>query len=147
MARLLQRISEMSRFGFLHQEVVQVLRYEPGQQYMRHHDYDPTRGRDGNGPPVPAGPRVLTVFMYLSDVDEGGETEFTDLRPPIAVAPKPGRVLIWPSVMDEDHLKQDARTHHRAKPVLSGVKLAANVWLHLHEFRKPNLWGCTGAFA
>ena len=37
--------------------------------------------------------------------------------------------------------------HHRAKPVLSGVKLAANVWLHLHEFRKPNLWGCTGAFA
>lgn len=40
------------------------------------------------------GVRILTVFLYLNDVEEGGGTRFTDLD--ITVAPKTGRVLIWP---------------------------------------------------
>ena len=30
--------------------------------------------------------------------------------------------------------------------VESGVKYGANAWIHLYDFRKPNLWGCTGSF-
>ena len=38
------------------------------------------------------GPRILTFFLYLSDVEEGGETVFTNLG--IKVKPKRGRALI-----------------------------------------------------
>jgi hypothetical protein len=34
----------------------------------------------------------------------------------------------------------------KAKPVIKGRKFAANSWLHLYDFAKPNLWGCTGTF-
>ena len=46
-----------------------------------------------------------------------------------------------------EHDQTDARTHHEAMPVIAGTKYAANAWVHLREFAKPNLWGCTGAFA
>ena len=134
----IERLLGVSRAHF---EQFQVLRYEPGEEYQRHHDYVPRKGV-----PEPAGPRLLTVFLYFSDVESGGETAFTDLVPPIAVAPKRGRALLWPSVLSDDFMRQDVRTHHQARPVLAGTKYAANAWVHVHEFRKPNLWGCTGNF-
>ena len=50
------------------------------------------------------------------------------------------------SVLDSDPTKQDPRTHHQALPVVTGVKFAANAWIHLYDYKMPNLWGCTGAF-
>lgn len=43
---------------------------EPGQYYRVHSDYGASQKR------LACGPRVLTFFMYLSDVEEGGETHF-----------------------------------------------------------------------
>jgi hypothetical protein len=39
----------------------------------------------------------------------------------------------------------DARTHHAALPVERGIKLAANHWIHLRNYKTPNLHGCTGS--
>jgi hypothetical protein len=43
-------------------------------------------------------------------------------------------------------LQQDPRTNHAAAAVIKGKKYAANAWIHLYDFAKSNLWGCTGAF-
>ncbi len=90
------------------------------------------------------GPRILTFFLYLSDVEEGGETAFPQLN--IAVRPRKGSALLWPSTMSDNLMQQDPRTNHEARPVIKGVKYAANSWIHSHDFQKTNLWGCTGAF-
>lgn len=46
-------------------EYLQLLRYEIGQYYEVHHDYiDEIKNRLD-------GPRILTLYMYLSDVEEG----------------------------------------------------------------------------
>jgi prolyl 4-hydroxylase len=119
-------------------ESFQILRYELGQKYVAHHD----SSEEDNA--LACGPRILTFFLYLSDVEEGGETNFPDLG--IAVTPKRGRALLWPSVLDEDPTKIDPRTVHEARPVIKGRKFAANSWIHLYDYRKPNLWGCTGVF-
>jgi hypothetical protein len=66
------------------------------------------------------GVRILTVFLYLNDVEEGGGTQFSRLG--ITVQPKRGRVVIWPSVFDHDPSMRDERTHHEALPVLKGIK-------------------------
>jgi len=88
------------------------------------------------------GPRILTFFLYLSDVEEGGETAFPSLN--IAVRPKRGMALMWPSTLNENPLIQDSRMAHEARPVIRGRKYAANAWIHLYDFKIPNLWACTG---
>lgn len=53
---------------------------------------------------------MLTLFLYLNDVEEGGGTHFPLLD--ITVQPKKGSALLWPSVVDEDPESKDGRTDH-----------------------------------
>ena len=85
------------------------------------------------------GVRVYTFFVYLSDVEAGGGTRFTDLG--ITVTPKRGRGILWPSVQTNDLNAGDMRTHHEALPVERGVKHAANLWQHLYDFKSPSRSG------
>ena len=118
-------------------ESFQILEYQPGQFYKTHHD---STKRVVN----PAGQRILTFFLYLNDVEEGGETYFPQLG--LSVAAEKGKALVWPSVDDANPDLWDRRTYHEAKPVVKGVKYAANHWIHNYSYRVPNRWGCTGSF-
>jgi prolyl 4-hydroxylase len=117
-------------------EMYQILKYEKGQYYSAHHDSSTHQDN------FPSGKRILTIFIYLSDVIEGGETAFTNLN--ITVRPKKGMALIWPSVLDDNPNEIDWRTIHEALPVVRGVKLAANSWIRQYNFRIPLKWACTG---
>lgn len=140
--RLLARIEEFVSISRANFEMFQVLRYTPGEEYARHHDFGGTLK-----PTTPAGGRILTFFLYLSDVELGGATSFTDLKPPLSVAPKKGSAILWSSVLDPPYrMRQDARTFHAALPVEKGIKLAANTWISLNPFRIAQKWGCTGSF-
>jgi len=137
--RIQHRIADVVGAPVGNFESFQLLRYQLGQEYKRHHDMSEA---DNN---LLCGPRVLTFFLYLSDVEEGGGTRFTDVD--ITMLPKKGSAILWPSVTDDDVTKQEALTHHEAMPVLKGTKFAANSWIHLYDYKIPNKWGCTGAFA
>ena len=77
--------------------------------------------------------RILTVFIYLNDVEQGGSTAFPDLD--ITVTPKRGRVLIWPSVLNDYPQTINWGTEHEAQVVEKGLKFAANVWFHLKPLK------------
>jgi prolyl 4-hydroxylase len=68
--------------------------------------------------------------MYLSEVEEGGGTDFPDLG--ITVMPKKGRALLWPSIYNSETTTSDDRMRHQALPVIAGTKFAANGWIHLY---------------
>ena len=79
----------------------------------------------------------MTFFMYLNDVEEGGETEFSRLSPPIKITPTKGKVLLWANVLDSDPHKEDERVWHQALTVHKGEKHAANLWLQMRDYRTP----------
>jgi len=140
----MKRIQNVTGVPIDNYESFQVLRYMPGQQYRPHHDMS----RSDNM--LASGPRIYTFFLYLSDVEEGGETEFPLIKRPsgatVKVKPRRGSALLWPSVMNDNPTMQDPRTRHAALPVEKGVKFACNAWIHLFDYHVPNLWGCTGSF-
>ena len=135
---LTRRIEQVTNVPKRNYESFQILEYEHNQFYRQHHD------SSGNDKSI-SGHRILTFFLYLSDVEEGGETKFNKLG--IQVQPKRGRALIWPSVKNEDPTQWDPRTFHEAMPVIKGKKYAANHWIHLNDYEGPNRWGCTGSFS
>jgi prolyl 4-hydroxylase len=89
------------------------------------------------------GPRIYTLFLYLSDVEEGGETEFPSLG--LRVTPRKGAAVLWPSVSDSDpDRRNDIRTMHQALPVIKGLKYAANIWIHMYDYKTQWHNDCTG---
>ena len=87
------------------------------------------------------GVRILTLYLYLNDVEGGGGTHFDRLD--ITVMPKRGRAVLWPSVFNDQPHKKDGRTTHQALPVTQGIKYGANAWFHQRDFKTPNKQGCT----
>jgi len=139
------RVSSLTRIPKTHGEYVQVLRYGPGEKYDAHHDYfNPSLYKHDvntlklieNGKRN----RFATVFWYLTDVSEGGETIFPRAggkSPPgnyggcevgLKVKPVKGKVIIFYSLnaagdMDEYSL------HGACKVGEGNVKWAANKWI------------------
>jgi hypothetical protein len=99
------------------------------ESYKRHHDFLQYHQEEAQQ----YGDRILTVFLYLNDVEEGGATSFPELN--LTVVPKAGRALIWPNVLDSSPAEIDWDTEHVAKKVIKGEKYGANVWFHLKPFR------------
>lgn len=137
--KLIKRISDVVQVPVANFEWMQVLQYDKGQEYNTHHDSSPQEFQ------MPAGPRLYTFFLYFDEVEEGGGTNFPQLN--ITVNPAKGKALLWPSCLSDRPNEIDSRTFHAALPVVRGRKLAANVWVRQRDYRKPNLWGCTGSFA
>jgi prolyl 4-hydroxylase len=136
---VLKKIEKLTGISDDHSESLQLLRYEPGQFYKTHHDYieaDLER---------PQGVRILTVFLYLNEPEEGGGTNFPSLGTDdgITVMPRKGSVLLWPSVLNEQPNEKDFRTDHQALPVEKGLKYGANAWVHMRDFKAPHAIGCT----
>jgi prolyl 4-hydroxylase len=131
---VVSRIETLTQISFNNSESLQLLRYEEGQYYKIHNDYIPYEKERNQGV------RVLTIFLYLSDVEEGGGTSFPKLD--LTVQPKRGRAVIWPSVLDEDPHQIDPRTDHQALHVIKGLKYGANAWLHQRDYKTPEALGC-----
>jgi prolyl 4-hydroxylase len=132
--KVTKRMSEIMGIPPENSEDLQILKYEQGQFYEMHHDYIPHQ-KDR-----PCGPRILTFFLYLSDVEAGGGTLFTHLG--ITVQPRLGKAILWPSVLDSDPFEIDSSTYHQAMPVEKGVKFAANGWIHSYDYLSAQARGC-----
>eukprot|EP00474_Spongospora_subterranea_P009752 CRZ10210.1 hypothetical protein [Spongospora subterranea] len=120
-----------------HSESLQVLLYDVSQEYQPHDDFFkpseyPTYRtvQQGNN-------RYATLFLYLSDVEGGGETVFPRFNGEYSedactdengfrVKPKKGNAALFFSMLPDGNLDQNAL--HGGCPVITGKKWAANFW-------------------
>ena len=68
------------------------------------------------------GPRLATVMIWLSPVEEGGRTVFDGAG--VTEVARPGSALVWWNLRSDGSL--DSRNHHMGCPVIRGNKGIAN---------------------
>lgn len=128
--KLEDKIAKWTHLPWENGENFYLLRYNNGQEYKPHWDwfYD-TSGRLG-----PAGNRMATVLIYLSEVEEGGETIFPRAEGgELAVKPKKGdAVLFWDMTTNG---KTDEESLHGGRPVTKGTKWVMTKWIRQAKFR------------
>ncbi|XP_076835656.1 prolyl 4-hydroxylase subunit alpha-1 [Brachyhypopomus gauderio] len=129
-ARVNQRIGDVTGLDMETAEDLQIANYGIGGQYEPHYDsalvndsYVELQGR-----------RIATVLVYMSDVEVGGSTVFPSVG--AALRPKMGSAVVWFNLLKSG--EEDARTLHAACPVFLGSKWVANKWIRSlgQEFRR-----------
>ena len=74
-------------------ETLKCMRYQQGEEFNIHHDASSAAMPNGvQCCPVPYAGRCITLFCYLNDCKEGGETEFLNCN--LKVKPKRGLGVI-----------------------------------------------------
>uniref|UniRef100_A0A8C0BLW3 procollagen-proline 4-dioxygenase n=1 Tax=Buteo japonicus TaxID=224669 RepID=A0A8C0BLW3_9AVES len=131
-AKVNQRMQQITGLTVKTAELLQVANYGMGGQYEPHFDFsrrpfDSTLKSEGN--------RLATFLNYMSDVEAGGATVFPDFG--AAIWPKKGTAVFWYNLFRSG--EGDYRTRHAACPVLVGCKWVSNKWFHErgNEFLRP----------
>lgn len=120
-----QRIADLVDYPLEHAESLQVIYYCAEQEYQAHYDaYDLTT-ETGLRCTENGGQRLLTCLLYLSDVEQGGETAFPKLD--LKVTPKAGFMLCFENCHPASN-KRHEQSLHAALPVIKGEKWACNLW-------------------
>ncbi|XP_071739136.1 uncharacterized protein [Rutidosis leptorrhynchoides] len=140
-----KRIADFTFLPVEHGEGLQVLHYEVGQKYEPHYDYFLDDYNTKNG-----GQRMATVLMYLSDVEEGGETVFPSAtgnisavpwwnelsecgKEGLSVKPKMGDALLFWSMKPD--ATPDPSSLHGGCPVIKGNKWSSTKWIRVNEYK------------
>ncbi|XP_071318228.1 prolyl 4-hydroxylase subunit alpha-1a isoform X2 [Trachinotus anak] len=128
-----QRIQDITGLDVTTAEDLQVANYGVGGQYEPHFDFGRKDEPDAFEE-LGTGNRIATWLLYMSDVQAGGATVFTDVR--AAVWPRKGTAVFWYNLYPSG--EGDYRTRHAACPVLVGNKWVSNKWIHERgqEFRR-----------
>ncbi|KAL5755053.1 hypothetical protein ACOSP7_023273 [Xanthoceras sorbifolium] len=134
-----EKIARATMLPRIHGEAFNVLRYEVGQRYDSHYDaFNP----DEYGPQKSQ--RLASFLLYLSDVEEGGETMFPfengmnmdgsyEYRECIGlkVKPRQGDGLLFYSFLPNGTI--DPTSLHGSCPVIIGEKWVATKWIRDQE--------------
>eukprot|EP00262_Sarcandra_glabra_P008925 TRINITY_DN22876_c0_g1_i1.p1 TRINITY_DN22876_c0_g1~~TRINITY_DN22876_c0_g1_i1.p1 ORF type:complete len:289 (+),score=43.68 TRINITY_DN22876_c0_g1_i1:156-1022(+) len=140
-----KRIADFTFIPVEHGEGLQILHYEVGQKYEPHYDYFLDEFNTKNG-----GQRIATVLMYLSDVEEGGETVFPSAKvnsssipwwnelsecakKGLSVRARMGDALLFWSMRPDASL--DPSSLHGGCAVIKGNKWSSTKWLHVNQYK------------
>jgi hypothetical protein len=100
-------------------QTIRFRRYRPGESHPLHPDHFTIDGKV----------LAATAMLCLTDVEQGGETEFPAACPPVAVRPRTGRLMLWANYLEDG--SPDMRTEHLAHPVTVGTKATITRFAYL----------------
>ncbi|WJX88372.1 procollagen-proline 4-dioxygenase [Trifolium repens] len=145
MSNIEKRIADFTFIPVENGEDVNILHYEVGQKYLTHADYFSNEISTKNG-----GQRIATMLMYLSSVEEGGETNFPYAKgnfssvpwwnklsdcgkKGLSIRPKMGDAILFWSMKPDGTF--DPSSLHGACPVIKGDKWSCTKWLRVGKYK------------
>lgn len=123
------RINEVTGIPAVNGEGIQILNYVNGGEYKPHFDYFPDN-EGGRANMSQGGQRIITVIMYLNDVNAGGATIFPEIN--LNIYPKKGSAVYFSYFNAASQV--DPLTLHGGAPVLQGEKWIATKWLRENAY-------------
>lgn len=139
-----ERVQNMTRIPISHSEHIQVLKYDINGRYLAHTDYFDVKDYQQDQGTLQmtahgAWNRLLTVFMYMSDVPAGGQTyfpryggrrghvPFDNCDMGYAVWPERRKVIIFYNMHPDG--SPDPDSLHGGCKVKNGTKWSGNFWM------------------
>mmetsp|Transcript_4513 Transcript_4513/g.6244 ORF Transcript_4513/g.6244 Transcript_4513/m.6244 type:complete len:535 (-) Transcript_4513:107-1711(-) len=119
-------------------ETLQLVHYNPGQEYTAHHDFGYCRIDDEF-----QAQRYLTLLLYLNDnttgLGGGGSTTFprwlnAETFRPLEIVPKVGSAALFYSQLPDGNM--DCLSQHQAEKVIEGEKWLINLWIWSPVYEK-----------
>lgn len=123
-----RRIAVVSGLPLEHQERMNILHYDPGQEFKPHYDFIRPWGPEAQGYAgeiAALGQRAVTMLVYLNEGYEGGETVFPHLK--LGIKGRTGDALIFWNVSATGVLERNSL--HAGAPVISGEKWLLSQWV------------------
>ena len=113
-----RRIAKILPIDVSNIEPYQVVRYESGQKFDAHYDW-------GKLSKIGDKQRQYTIFAYLNDVPNGGQTVFPELG--LEFAPSRGSALLWRNC--DDNKIGLTKNLHQGMPPIDCTKYGLNIWI------------------
>lgn len=126
-----RRIDDLLGMNPVCGEAIQGQRYLPGQQFKPHNDWFYTSEKYWKLERKRGGQRCWTAMAFLNEVEEGGETHFTEVG--IKIEPKPGVLLVWNNATPEGIPNEG--TMHAGTPVVKGAKYVITKWYRTRKWK------------
>ena len=125
-----RRIDDLLGMNPVCGEAIQGQRYLPGQQFKPHNDWFYTTEKYWQLERKRGGQRCWTAMAFLNEVEEGGETHFTEVG--VKIEPKPGVLLVWNNAKPDGTPNVD--TMHAGTPVVKGSKYVITKWYRTRKW-------------
>lgn len=116
-----EKVTSLTNVNENQLEVINITRYLGNENYFKSHDdaYEYGYGFEKGYTNDKKNNRIITVIIYLNDVNTGGETRFTDIN--LDVKPKKGSALIFfpgylPTSKKNPGCRTDNTTHEALPP-------------------------------
>lgn len=117
-----EKICQLIGIDPSYSESIQGQYYDVGQEFKAHTDYFEQHEMTEHGGIM--GQRTYTAMIYLNDVEQGGETRFTQVN--TQFTPKRGLIVIWNNLNPNG--TTNANSMHHALPVLKSYKAVITKW-------------------
>jgi len=125
-----KRLSILTQIPIRNAEQYQLVFYKQGTQYKPHFDSFDFETAEGKKHWEPGGQRMLTVLIYLNNVEEGGGTNFPELG--VTISANKGDVVVFHNTLAKPssiaHPKINPKSLHAGMPVITGEKWMVNLW-------------------
>lgn len=122
-----ERIANVTGTRIVQGEGIQIIRYGKGDEYKPHYDWFDPSAQNSIKQLKLGGQRIATVILYLKMPEEGGETEFTEIKPPLKVKPESGDALFFWNL--DAYGNGEVLATHAGRPPIKGDKIIATRWL------------------
>ena len=141
--QLMERIASLVNTTTHHLEPMEMFQFIPGDQPSK-----PQHNFEVNSLWKPSGPRVLSLFIFLTDEADTEGKGRGGLGFPyldwLFIRPKKGMAILYPNVMNDDVYEMDPLLSYEHFPVREGedTSYGATVHVRLYNWTDANVRGC-----